>query len=45
MCYPSCDRVSPTMREATAGIFLWPARGLDDAIQRDMFKHNNFSQD
>src|SRR5215212_1487881 len=33
----------PAMCEAAAGIFVWPAWGLYDAIQGDMFKHNHFS--
>ena len=33
----------PAIREAAAGIFVWPAWGLYDTIKGDMFKHNNFS--
>ncbi len=33
----------PALLEAAAGIFLRSARRLDDAIQGDMFKHNQFS--
>ena len=35
----------PAIREAAAGIFVWPAWGLYDTIKGDMFKHNNFSHD
>src|ERR1043166_5946620 len=39
-------RTHPTaIREASAGIFLWPAGGLDDTIKGDKFKHVNFSHD
>jgi hypothetical protein len=31
------------MRETAAGIFVRSAGGLDDAIQREMFKRNYFS--
>jgi len=33
------------MCETAAGIFVWPAWGLDDTIKGDMFKHKNFSHD
>jgi hypothetical protein len=33
------------MRKAAAGIFVWPAWGLDDAIQGDMFEDDNFPHD
>jgi hypothetical protein len=36
-------RYPPAIREAAAGIFVWPAWGLYDTIKGDMFKHNNFS--
>ena len=38
-------RDPPAIGEAAAGIFVWPAWGLDDAIEGDMFKHHYFSHD
>src|SRR5260221_14372519 len=35
----------PAIREATTGIFLWPASGLYDTIKGDEFEYNNFSHD
>src|SRR5258707_15700384 len=35
----------PAIREATTGIFLWPASGLYDTIKGDEFKYNNVSHD
>jgi hypothetical protein len=33
------------VREAAAGIFVWPAWGLDDAVQGYVFKHKYSSHD
>ncbi len=38
-------RYPPAVREAAAGIFVWPAWGLYDTVQGDMFKRYNFSHD